>query len=64
MTHFQRFVRLAAAPSAVWIVTGLLACDGGVVIRDGINAGRKYAPGLVGGLTAEQCLQQGLCTKQ
>jgi hypothetical protein len=49
------------------VVTGLSACtfeESKVIIQTGVNAGKKYTPALVGGLTAEQCVQQGICIKQ
>lgn len=63
----QGFKRAVVA--VVWtalVVPGLSACGGeaSVVIRNGVNAGKKYSPGLVGGLTLQQCLQQSICVKR
>lgn len=65
VTHRQ-FKRLAVVLTCSAITAaGVSACGGEtrVVISTGKNAGKTYGAGLVGGLTAEECVRQGLCTE-
>jgi len=61
---YRRSKRLSAALAcSVIALGGLSACGGSqVLITSGKNAGKRYAPPLVGGMSAEECIRQGVCT--